>query len=125
MKTHCELSHKILAILGCQDIAYEPRPAMEQLFYSITQVSKIVGVQPHVIRYWEKHFSVLNPGRGSSSNWRNYVAADIELLKRIKVLINDKGMTINGAKKLLYKNNSAVSVVDELEGILTEIDTVC
>ena len=123
MKTSCELSFDILSIIGC-DIAYEPKDSPEQLFYSITQVSEIVGVQPHVIRYWEKHFPGLNPGRGSSSNWRNYLIADIAALKEIKKLVNDKGMTILGAKKMLGKGKQDVSVIKTLEKLLFDLEAI-
>lgn len=122
MEITCKLSHIILEILGV-DATYKEEAPKEQLFYSITQVSEIVGVQPHVIRYWEKHFSVLKPGRGSSSNWRNYVAADIEYLKEIKSLVNDKGLTISGAKKMLGKGSQEQNIINKLESILAELET--
>ena len=118
MKTSCELSHAILLFMDCK-IKLETKDKPEPLFYSITEVSEIVGVPPHVIRYWEKHFNNLKPGRGSSSNWRNYVVADIESLTQIKKLVNDKGLTISGAKKILARPKSSFNLIEALEEVLS------
>lgn len=123
IKSKCQLSTELLKILGCE-VDFEEAGFPEKLYYSITEVSKIVDVPAHVIRYWEKHFSVLNPGRGSSSNWRNYVASDIKSLREIKALINDQGMTINGAKRMMAKGKSNVNIKIELENILAELEAV-
>lgn len=123
MKTYCVLSHHILSFLDCE-IDLIKKPESDQMFYSITQVSELIKVQPHVIRYWEKHFPLLNPGRGSSSNWRNYVAEDIEILRKIDVLINEKGMTISGAQKILPKLKADACLIDALESIVAEIEAV-
>lgn len=123
MKTSCELSHAILSFIGC-NMELETKDKPEPLFYSITEVSEIVGVPPHVIRYWEKHFNNLKPGRGSSSNWRNYVASDIESLTEIKKLVNDKGLTISGAKKILSRPKSSFNLIEALEEVLADCETV-
>jgi DNA-binding transcriptional MerR regulator len=116
------LSYNLLKILKC-DIEYEERDFPEQLFYSITQVSKIIDVPAHVIRYWEKHFNNLRPGRGASSNWRNYVSEDIVALREIKSLI-ESGMTINGAKKMLGKPRKEEAAISLLEDLLVEMEGV-
>lgn len=117
----CKLSYELLKILGC-NVEYKDAGYPEKLYYSITEVSKIIGVPAHVIRYWEKHFPILNPGRGSSSNWRNYVSSDIKALQEIKSLINDQCLTINGAKRAMAGGISRVNVVDKLESLLSELE---
>ena len=78
--------------------AYSPYP--DKLFYKIGEVSKIVGVEPYVLRYWETEFSFLKP-RKSKSGQRVYVKKDIELLLQIKQLLYQERYTIEGVRKRL------------------------
>ena len=59
----------------------------------------------HVIRFWEKKFKILKPSLVLKKH-RYYSENDVEILKRIKFLLKDKGMTINGANKLIEKEYS-------------------
>ena len=59
----------------------------------------------HTIRYWEKEFKQIKP-RILNGNRRYYDNENIELLKKIQFLLKDQGMTINGVKKILNKNDS-------------------
>tara|TARA_Y100000996_G_C22379039_1_gene584287 strand:+ start:348 stop:728 length:381 start_codon:yes stop_codon:yes gene_type:complete len=64
----------------------------------------------HTIRFWEKEFKQIKPKK-FSGNRRYYDEKSINLLKKIKYLLKDKGMTLNGVKKVL---NSEFSDIDEL-----------
>ena len=59
----------------------------------------------HTIRYWEKEFKQIKP-RILNGNRRYYDNENIELLKKIQFLLKGQGMTINGVKKILNKNDS-------------------
>ena len=59
----------------------------------------------HTIRFWEKEFKQIKP-KIFSNNRRYYDKINIDLLKKIKFLLKDQGMTISGVKKLLNTNNS-------------------
>ena len=72
----------------------------DKLYFKIGEVSGIVGVDPHVLRYWESEFKVIRPQRASSRQ-RLYRRADIENLLRIRELLYDLGFTIAGAKQTL------------------------
>lgn len=72
----------------------------EKLFFRIGEVSQIVGVEPHVLRYWESEFPALTP-RKSSSGQRMFRRRDVELLLRIKHLLYDRKFTIEGARRAL------------------------
>lgn len=72
----------------------------DKLFYKIGEVSKIVGVEPYVLRYWETEFPFLKP-RKSKSGQRVYVKKDIELLLQIKRLLYQERYTIEGVRKRL------------------------
>ena len=74
-------------------------------------ISKKNGsLSTHTIRFWEKEFKQVKP-KIFSGNRRYYDEYTINLLKKIKYLLKDKGMTLNGVKKVL---NSEDSNIDEL-----------
>ena len=58
----------------------------------------------HTIRYWEKEFKQIKP-KILNGNRRYYDKNNIELLKKIQYLLKDQGMTVNGVKKILNKND--------------------
>ena len=72
----------------------------DKLFYKIGEVSKIVGVEPYVLRYWETEFSFLKP-RKNKSGQRVYIKKDVELLITIKRLLYQERYTIEGVRKRL------------------------
>jgi len=72
----------------------------DKLYFKIGEVSTIVGVDPHVLRYWESEFKVIKPLRASSKQ-RLYRRSDIENLIRISELLYDQGFTIAGARAAL------------------------
>lgn len=78
--------------------SYTPYP--DKLFYKIGEVSKIVGVEPYVLRYWETEFSFLKP-RKNKSGQRVYIKRDVELLIDIKRLLYQERYTIEGVRKRL------------------------
>ena len=79
-------------------------------FFKISEVSVYLDlVNPlskkplnHILRYWEKEFKQIKPKK--INNRRYYSAEQVEILKKIKFLVKNKGMTISGAKKLLNLN---------------------
>lgn len=72
----------------------------DKLYFKIGEVSKIVGVKPYVLRYWETEFSVIKPGKTRSKH-RLYRRKDVETLLRIKDLLHGRRYTIEGARKAL------------------------
>ena len=89
-------------------------------YKTIGEVAKILNLinqkkgslSTHTIRFWEKEFKQIKPI--ILSKRRYYDANCIDMLKKIKYLLKDKGMTLNGVKKLL---NSTDSDIDELNNI--------
>jgi DNA-binding transcriptional MerR regulator len=61
-------------------------------------VSRITGLKPHVLRYWESEFKVIKPHKGGSLQ-RLYRRKDLDLILKIKKLLYEEGFTIAGAKK--------------------------
>src|SRR5512136_3352803 len=70
----------------------------ERLYYRIGEVSRITGLKPHVLRYWESEFKVIKPHKGGSLQ-RLYRRKDLDLILKIKRLLYEEGFTIAGAKK--------------------------
>jgi DNA-binding transcriptional MerR regulator len=92
--------------------SYLPFP--DKLFYKIGEVSKIVGVEPYVLRYWETEFSFLKP-RKNKSGQRVYIKKDVELLLTIKRLLYQERYTIEGVRKRLGLSSVPVEVNPEPE----------
>jgi DNA-binding transcriptional MerR regulator len=77
--------------------------APDKLYYSISEVSRIIDVKPYVLRFWEKEFPMLRPKKNRSGN-RIYQKKEIELISTIKRLLYDEGYTIEGARQQLKAN---------------------
>jgi DNA-binding transcriptional MerR regulator len=72
----------------------------DKLFYKIGEVADILGVEQHVLRYWEEEFDVLKPSKNKSGQ-RLYQKKDLELVKNIHRLLYSEKYTIAGARKKL------------------------
>ncbi|QPJ65475.1 MAG: MerR family transcriptional regulator [Candidatus Nitrohelix vancouverensis] len=73
-------------------------PIPDKLFYKIGEVAEYLGVEQHVLRYWEEEFQVLKPTKNKSGQ-RLYQRKDLEMVSEIKRLLYDEKYTIIGAKK--------------------------
>jgi DNA-binding transcriptional MerR regulator len=79
----------------------EPRPDIpDKLYFRIGEVSRLAGIKPYVLRFWETEFSSLGPKK-SGKGHRLYRRKDVELVLEIKRLLYDKRYTIEGARKYL------------------------
>ncbi len=76
------------------------RTIPEKIFFKIGEVCELVGVQAHVLRYWETEFQVLSPQKNRSGQ-RTYRRRDVEIALRIKELLYEELFTIAGARKKL------------------------
>lgn len=82
---------------------------IKRLYYPIAEVSRITGLKPHVLRYWETEFRELRPAKNRAGN-RIYRKNDIRLLFLIKRLLYYEKYTIEGARqKLQYLKRNNVS----------------
>lgn len=72
----------------------------EKIYFKIGEVCELVGVQAHVLRYWETEFPMLSPQKNRSGQ-RSYRRRDVEISFRIKQLLYEEMFTIAGAKKKL------------------------
>jgi len=69
-----------------------------KLYRSISEVSEMLDVKPHVLRYWETQFSMLRPRKNRAGN-RVYRPEDLKVLFRIRELLYERRFTIEGARK--------------------------
>jgi DNA-binding transcriptional MerR regulator len=72
----------------------------QKLYYRIGEVSGLVGVEPHVLRYWETEFRSIRPKK-SAKGQRVYSRRDVDSLLKVKELLYAHGFTIAGARKKL------------------------
>jgi len=114
----------------------------DKQFFKIGDVSDIVGVKPHVLRYWESEFTAIKPMKTRGSH-RMYRRSDVEVLCLIRRLLYEEGYTIPGAKKRIKELTSErprgaaidpkasremllraelIQVRAELEGLLKSLD---
>ena len=90
-----------------------------RLYYSISEVSDLVGVKPHVLRYWETQFKMLRPKKGRGGA-RMYRKRDIEALFEIKQLLYDQRFTIAGARRRILDGKSDEK--DQIELPFSKLD---
>ena len=89
--------------------------SIENIYYTIGQVSEHTLLPQSVLRYWETVFDVLKPVKSAGGN-RRYTAKNIEIIEEIKDILYTQGFTIKGANKKLnvehgFENNSVIIVL--------------
>lgn len=94
-----------------------PNPATypeipDKLYFRIGEVSRLAGVKPYVLRYWETEFAGIGPKK-SGSNHRLYRRKDVELILEIKHLLYEKRYTIEGARKFMLDQSRNQQVRSE------------
>jgi DNA-binding transcriptional MerR regulator len=88
-------------VLDLSAVARADLPA--KLYFRIGEVAELVGVEPHVLRYWEREFRSIRPTK-SAKGQRVYSRRDVESLLRVRELLYREGFTIAGAKKKLQRS---------------------
>ena len=71
-------------------------------YFTISEVSKLCGVKPHVLRYWEQEFTQLRPMK-RRGNRRYYQIHEVKLIRQIRQLLYEQGFTIVGARNKLQE----------------------
>ena len=88
-----------------------------KLYYRIGEVAGIVGVEPHVLRYWETEFRSIRPQK-SAKGQRIYSRRDVETLLKVKELLYAHRFTIAGARRKLREGG--IEPVPAAEGVNSE-----
>lgn len=93
---------------------------MEKLYYSIGEVSERVGHEPHVLRYWEQEFDVLDP-RKNRAGRRVYTEEDIAVVEQIRALLKDEKYTIEGAKQSIRRGKQGADPRTQIRNELRDL----
>ncbi|GBU20578.1 hypothetical protein R80B4_00456 [Fibrobacteres bacterium R8-0-B4] len=72
----------------------------KKMYYTISEACAMTGIEPHILRYWEKEFSLLRPKKNSGGK-RAYKEKDIESIIKIKRMLEEEKYTLHGAKDKL------------------------
>jgi DNA-binding transcriptional MerR regulator len=88
-------------------------------YYSISEVCELVGLKPHVLRYWETQFPVLNPSKNRSGN-RVYQRKEIRLVLLVKHLLYEEKYTVEGAKQRIDQMRKGAELRDAAAAAMTE-----
>ena len=105
-----------------------------KLYYSIREVSAMLGIAEYTLRFWEKEIPTLNPKK-TDSGIRQYTQADIDLIRLIHHLVKEQGLTIKAARARLKTSKQKVvsqqdiaarlkSIRDELLEIKAKLDEI-
>ena len=81
-------------------------------FQTISEVASILGVQQHVLRFWESKFPQVKPLKRGGGR-RYYRPEDVKLLQYIQHLLHDEGYTIKGVQKLLRSTRGNLNALDK------------
>jgi len=91
---------------------------INKMYYTMGEVTEMFNVNASQIRFYEKEFDILQPKKNKKGN-RLFTPEDIENLKIIFNLVDEKGFTLKGAKDYLKNNKSGVKenqkIIDSLE----------
>ncbi|MCB4204177.1 MerR family transcriptional regulator [Deferribacterales bacterium Es71-Z0220] len=85
-----------------------------KIYYKISEVCEITDLKPSVLRFWEKEFKEIRPFKTTSKR-RLYTQKNIEAINKIKDLLYNKRMTIEGAKRFLKEENVSEPSSKELD----------
>ncbi|MBE6306607.1 MAG: MerR family transcriptional regulator [Bacteroidaceae bacterium] len=100
------------------------KTVVNKLYYSISEVSTMLGIPASTLRYWEKELPTVSP-RKSQGGTRKYSATDIEELRLVFRLVKEEGHTIDGVKRLLRRRRSTEQskqeVISRLEAVRSEL----
>ena len=98
---------------------------MDKLFYTIGETAQILGESVSLVRYWSNAFpKYIKPHRNAKGN-RLYRAEDVEVLKKIHLMVNGQGLTLEGVAKQLSQKDSAADkkfrVLESLRNIREQL----
>ena len=83
----------------------------DKLYFRIGEVEHIAAVPAYVLRYWESEFKLLRPKKNPAGQ-RLYRKRDVELVLRIKALLYEERLTLEGAKKRLLAESRSANQMD-------------
>ena len=97
----------------------------DNYYLTISKTANKIGVKPHVLRFWEKNFFIINPKKKGVSGRRYYSSSDIDVLILIKNLLYTEGFTIKGAINFInekYKNKAQSTNINVMSDPFHELN---
>lgn len=99
-----------------------------KLYYSISEVSKLLDVSETALRYWEKEFPTHITPKKAGRGIRQYTKENIEQVRVVVHLIKEKGMTLQGAREALNRDKEGtgkrIEVIDRLKRVRDELQEI-
>lgn len=92
-------------------------PILKKAYYSIGEVCDLTGLKPHVLRYWETQFEMLQPNKNRAGN-RVFRPQEIELILLVRHLLYEEKFTIEGARQKLKELRRAGVLEEERHDVL-------
>ena len=93
---------------------------IEKLYYSISEVAEMFGVNTSLIRYWENEFDSIKPHKNKKGN-RMFTKEDIEDVRLVYYLVKERGMTLKGAQQKIKENKNDTMQEHEIVSRLKNI----
>ncbi len=93
-------------------------PIAKKAYYSIGEVCDLAGLKPHVLRYWETQFEMLNPTKNRAGN-RVYRPKEVEFVLLVKNLLYEQKFTIEGARQKLLEMRRMGELQEERREVVT------
>ena len=93
----------------------------EKKYFKIGEASRLAGLEPHVLRFWETEFTSLSPKKDSGKQ-RLYTKQDLQIIFDIKKLLYDESYTIAGAKKKIDETALADKISDSKGSVSLDDD---
>lgn len=94
-----------------------------KLYYSISEVANMFGLNESTLRYWEQEFPFLKPKTSGPSKIRQYTEKDIEQVRLIYNLVKVRGFKLSAAKKMINANRKGADKSAEVLSSLIDIRT--
>lgn len=89
---------------------------MKKIYRTISEVAEMLEENPSTLRFWEDEFRQISPRR-SSGGKRLYQESDIEILRKIRYLLREKKLSIEGAREQLSEESTDIDIIERLEKI--------
>ena len=94
--------------------------SIDEAYRTIGEVSRLLGIKPHVLRFWEDNFKQVTPLKRRGGR-RLYSEDDITILRRIKDLLYEEGYTVKGVQKYLSNTNKSKLTAEGKVNISEEV----
>lgn len=105
-----------------------PEKKSHKLFYSVSEVAEMFGLNESNLRFWEKEFPTIIKPHKAGRGVRQYTEDDIKQVRLVYQLVKERGLTLEGARQALKRGRNVadknVAVIDRLKAVREELLTI-